>query len=69
MIPKAVRATPDKDANGLIIWCDNPFPSTPPDQYTGDQQGNGNLNNGNNTWQDSLFLFVAIFFFFWLLSV
>ncbi|XP_029369493.1 E3 ubiquitin-protein ligase RNF5 isoform X2 [Echeneis naucrates] len=31
--------------------------------------GNGNLNNGNNNWQDSLFLFVAIFFFFWLLSV
>ncbi|XP_019958003.2 E3 ubiquitin-protein ligase RNF5 [Paralichthys olivaceus] len=39
------------------------------DQYTGDHQGNGNLNNGNNNWQDSLFLFVAIFFFFWLLSV
>ncbi|XP_022064652.1 E3 ubiquitin-protein ligase RNF5 [Acanthochromis polyacanthus] len=39
------------------------------DQYAGDQQGNGNLNNGNNNWQDSLFLFVAIFFFFWLLSV
>uniref|UniRef100_A0A3Q0SNM3 E3 ubiquitin-protein ligase RNF185 n=1 Tax=Amphilophus citrinellus TaxID=61819 RepID=A0A3Q0SNM3_AMPCI len=31
--------------------------------------GNGNINNGNNNWQDSLFLFVAIFFFFWLLSV
>ncbi|XP_058475047.1 E3 ubiquitin-protein ligase RNF5 [Solea solea] len=39
------------------------------DQYAGDHQGNGNLNNGNNNWQDSLFLFVAIFFFFWLLSV
>ncbi|KAK2920915.1 E3 ubiquitin-protein ligase RNF5 isoform X1 [Channa argus] len=39
------------------------------DQYTGDHQGTGNLNNGNNNWQDSLFLFVAIFFFFWLLSV
>ncbi|TKS88398.1 E3 ubiquitin-protein ligase RNF5 [Collichthys lucidus] len=39
------------------------------DQYTGDHQGNGNPNNGNNNWQDSLFLFVAIFFFFWLLSV
>ncbi|KAF7662129.1 hypothetical protein LDENG_00245710 [Lucifuga dentata] len=39
------------------------------DQYVGDHQGNGNLNNGNNNWQDSLFLFVAIFFFFWLLSV
>ncbi|XP_028656703.1 E3 ubiquitin-protein ligase RNF5 [Erpetoichthys calabaricus] len=27
-------------------------------------------NVGNpNTWQDSLFLFIAIFFFFWLLSV
>uniref|UniRef100_A0A8C7WP67 RING-type E3 ubiquitin transferase n=1 Tax=Oryzias sinensis TaxID=183150 RepID=A0A8C7WP67_9TELE len=36
------------------------------DQYAGDHQGNG---NGNNSWQDSLFLFVAIFFFFWLLSV
>ncbi|XP_013881898.1 E3 ubiquitin-protein ligase RNF5 [Austrofundulus limnaeus] len=42
-----------------------------PDQYAADQQGNGNLNNGNNNnnWQDSLFLFVAIIFFFWLLSV
>ncbi|KAM4631405.1 E3 ubiquitin-protein ligase RNF5 [Polymixia lowei] len=39
------------------------------DQYAGDHQANGNLNNGNNNWQDSLFLFVAIFFFFWLLSV
>nr|XP_057903554.1 E3 ubiquitin-protein ligase RNF5 [Doryrhamphus excisus] len=39
------------------------------DQYAGDPQGNGNLNNGNYNWQDSLFLFVAIFFFFWLLSV
>ncbi|KAK2830576.1 hypothetical protein Q5P01_018507 [Channa striata] len=39
------------------------------DQYTGDHQGTANLNNGNNNWQDSLFLFVAIFFFFWLLSV
>ncbi|CAL8373729.1 unnamed protein product [Boreogadus saida] len=39
------------------------------DQYAGDHQGNGNVNNGNNNWQDSLFLFVAIFFFFWLLSV
>ncbi|KAM4540126.1 E3 ubiquitin-protein ligase RNF5 [Odontesthes bonariensis] len=37
------------------------------DQYAGDHQGNH--NNGNNNWQDSLFLFVAIFFFFWLLSV
>ncbi|XP_061885971.1 E3 ubiquitin-protein ligase RNF5 [Entelurus aequoreus] len=37
------------------------------DQYAGDPQGN--LNNGNYNWQDSLFLFVAIFFFFWLLSV
>ncbi|XP_076006087.1 E3 ubiquitin-protein ligase RNF5 [Genypterus blacodes] len=39
------------------------------EQYAGEHQGNGNLNNGNNNWQDSLFLFVAIFFFFWLLSV
>uniref|UniRef100_A0A8C9YWF4 RING-type E3 ubiquitin transferase n=1 Tax=Sander lucioperca TaxID=283035 RepID=A0A8C9YWF4_SANLU len=39
------------------------------DQYAGDHQGNTNHNNGNNNWQDSLFLFVAIFFFFWLLSV
>ncbi|XP_074470532.1 E3 ubiquitin-protein ligase RNF5 [Sebastes fasciatus] len=40
------------------------------DQYgPGDHQGTANLNNGNNNWQDSLFLFVAIFFFFWLLSV
>ncbi|KPP57194.1 hypothetical protein Z043_125107, partial [Scleropages formosus] len=36
--------------------------------FTADNHGNGNPNNGNN-WQDSLFLFVAIFFFFWLLSV
>uniref|UniRef100_A0AAZ3QAQ0 Uncharacterized protein n=1 Tax=Oncorhynchus tshawytscha TaxID=74940 RepID=A0AAZ3QAQ0_ONCTS len=33
------------------------------DAYAADHQGNG------NNWQDSLFLFVAIFFFFWLLSV
>ncbi|CAL9690808.1 unnamed protein product [Knipowitschia caucasica] len=40
------------------------------DQYAGEPQANGNHNNGNNNnWQDSLFLFVAIFFFFWLLSV
>ncbi|KAM3596665.1 uncharacterized protein V6R79_018716 [Siganus canaliculatus] len=39
------------------------------DPYAADHQGNTNLNNGNNNWQDSLFLFVAIFFFFWLLSV
>ncbi|KAM9384056.1 E3 ubiquitin-protein ligase RNF5 [Pholidichthys leucotaenia] len=39
------------------------------EQYTGDHQGNGNLNNGNNNWQNSLFLFLAVFFFFWLLSV
>lgn len=42
--------------------------------YAGEQQANGNQNNGNgnpnnNNWQDSLFLFVAIFFFLWLLSV
>lgn len=43
------------------------------DPYVGEQQANGNHNNGNpnnnNNWQDSLFLFVAIFFFLWLLSV
>ncbi|XP_072304276.1 E3 ubiquitin-protein ligase RNF5 [Eucyclogobius newberryi] len=48
------------------------------DQYAGEPQANGNHNNGNHNngnanhnsnWQDSLFLFVAIFFFFWLLSV
>lgn len=42
------------------------------DQYMGEPQANGNHNNGNpnnNQWQDSLFLFVAIFFFLWLLSV
>ncbi|CAB1351328.1 unnamed protein product [Coregonus sp. 'balchen'] len=38
------------------------------DPYAADHQGNVNPNNGNN-WQDSLFLFVAIFFFFWLLTV
>ncbi|KAI4895864.1 hypothetical protein NFI96_030371, partial [Prochilodus magdalenae] len=36
--------------------------------YAGEHQPNGNQNNGNN-WQDSLFLFLAIFFFFWMLSV
>ncbi|MGH0173843.1 UNVERIFIED_CONTAM: hypothetical protein FKN15_066473 [Acipenser sinensis] len=37
--------------------------------YRADHNG-GNPGNGNpNSWQDSLFLFVAIFFFFWLLSV
>lgn len=51
------------------IIFDHPSISSPSDQYAGDHQGNGNLNNGNNNWQDSLFLFVAIFFFFWLLSV
>ena len=48
----------------------SPFHLSPSsDQYAGDHQGTANLNNGNNNWQDSLFLFVAIFFFFWLLSV
>ncbi|KAI7789954.1 E3 ubiquitin-protein ligase RNF5 [Triplophysa rosa] len=41
--------------------------------YAADHHGNGNPNNGNpnngNNWQDSLFLFLAIFFFFWMLSV
>lgn len=36
------------------------------DAYAADHQGNP--DNGNN-WQDSLFLFVAIFLFFWLLTV
>lgn len=39
------------------------------DQYAGDHHANTNVNNGNYNWQDSLFLFVAIFLFFWLLSV
>ncbi|XP_053717877.1 E3 ubiquitin-protein ligase RNF5 [Synchiropus splendidus] len=39
------------------------------DHYPSDHQANGNLNNGNQNWQDSLFLIVAVFFFFWLLSV
>ncbi|XP_051927520.1 E3 ubiquitin-protein ligase RNF5 [Hippocampus zosterae] len=40
------------------------------DQYAGEAQGNGgHVNNGNHNWQDCLFLFVAVFFFFWLLSV
>uniref|UniRef100_A0A3P9M1Z7 RING-type E3 ubiquitin transferase n=1 Tax=Oryzias latipes TaxID=8090 RepID=A0A3P9M1Z7_ORYLA len=42
------------------------FNANDPFHRAGDHQGNG---NGNNSWQDSLFLFVAIFFFFWLLSV
>ncbi|XP_054461861.1 E3 ubiquitin-protein ligase RNF5 [Anoplopoma fimbria] len=50
-----------------VFNANDPFHRT--DQYAGDHQGNSNLNNGNNNWQDSLFLFVAIFFFFWLLSV
>ncbi|XP_030644760.1 E3 ubiquitin-protein ligase RNF5 [Chanos chanos] len=38
--------------------------------HRADPQANGNPNNGNpNNWQDSLFLFLAIFFFFWILSV
>uniref|UniRef100_A0A3Q3QLX9 RING-type E3 ubiquitin transferase n=1 Tax=Monopterus albus TaxID=43700 RepID=A0A3Q3QLX9_MONAL len=41
------------------------FNTNEPFHRAGDHQGNGNHNN----WQDSLFLFVAIFFFFWLLSV
>ena len=57
----------------LHLWINDFYPLLSPlppsDQYAGDHQGNGNLNNGNNNWQDSLFLFVAIFFFFWLLSV
>uniref|UniRef100_A0A9J7YT26 E3 ubiquitin-protein ligase RNF185 n=2 Tax=Cyprinus carpio TaxID=7962 RepID=A0A9J7YT26_CYPCA len=36
--------------------------------YGAEHQADGNPNNGNN-WQDSLFLFLAIIFFFWLLSV
>lgn len=39
------------------------------DQYPPDHHGNGNINNGNNNWQESLFIFLAIFFFFWLLTV
>ncbi|KAL4629608.1 E3 ubiquitin-protein ligase RNF5 isoform X2 [Arapaima gigas] len=50
-----------------IFNTNDPFHRGDP-QYTADNHGNGNANNGNN-WQDSLFLFVAIFFFFWLLSV
>ncbi|XP_035476018.1 E3 ubiquitin-protein ligase RNF5 [Scophthalmus maximus] len=50
-----------------VFNTNDPFHTA--DQFAGDHQGNGNLNNGNNNWQDSLFLFVAIFFFFWLLSV
>ncbi|XP_062342580.1 E3 ubiquitin-protein ligase RNF5 [Osmerus eperlanus] len=41
----------------------------PDPPFADDLQGNGNPNNGNNNWQDSLFLFVAVFFFLWLLSV
>ncbi|TNN23850.1 E3 ubiquitin-protein ligase RNF5 [Liparis tanakae] len=50
-----------------VFNANDPFQRA--DQYAGDPQGNSNLNNGNSNWQDSLFLFVAIFFFFWLLSV
>lgn len=50
-----------------VLNANDPFHRADP--YAGDHQGNGNLNNGNNNWQDSLFLFVAIIFFFWLLSV
>ncbi|XP_060948641.1 E3 ubiquitin-protein ligase RNF5 [Limanda limanda] len=50
-----------------VFNTNDPFQRADP--YTGEQPANPNLNNGNNNWQDSLFLFVAIFFFFWLLSV
>ncbi|TDH03925.1 hypothetical protein EPR50_G00147080 [Perca flavescens] len=50
-----------------VFNANDPFHRADP--YAGDHQGNTNHNNGNNNWQDSLFLFVAIFFFFWLLSV
>ncbi|XP_066523050.1 E3 ubiquitin-protein ligase RNF5 [Hoplias malabaricus] len=50
-----------------VFNTNNPFHRADP-QYAGDHQDNGNQNNGNN-WQDSLFLFLAIFFFFWMLSV
>ncbi|XP_060742430.1 E3 ubiquitin-protein ligase RNF5 [Tachysurus vachellii] len=50
-----------------IFNTNDPF-HRPDPHYAADHQGNGNVNNGNN-WQDSLFLFLAIFFFFWMLSV
>ncbi|XP_067281605.1 E3 ubiquitin-protein ligase RNF5 [Pseudorasbora parva] len=50
-----------------VFNANDPF-HRPDPHYVGEHQGNGNANNGNN-WQDSLFLFLAIFFFFWMLSV
>ena len=56
------------NAHSLSCRLNKVFLSTDP-QFADDLQGNGNPNNGNNNWQDSLFLFVAVFFFLWLLSV
>ncbi|XP_043939123.1 E3 ubiquitin-protein ligase RNF5 isoform X1 [Protopterus annectens] len=39
------------------------------DNYGRADYDGGHQGNGNSSWQDSLFLFIAIFFFFWLLSV
>ncbi|XP_051949461.1 E3 ubiquitin-protein ligase RNF5-like [Xyrauchen texanus] len=50
-----------------VFNTNDPFHRADP-HYVADHQGNGNANNANN-WQDSLFLFLAIFFFFWMLSV
>lgn len=50
-----------------VFNTNNPFHRADA-HYGADQQANENANNGNN-WQDSLFLFLAIFFFFWILSV
>ncbi|XP_026145405.1 E3 ubiquitin-protein ligase RNF5-like [Carassius auratus] len=50
-----------------VFNTNDPFQRRDP-HYGGDLQADGIPNNGNN-WQDSLFLFLAIIFFFWLLSV
>ncbi|RXN35047.1 dolichyl-diphosphooligosaccharide-- glycosyltransferase subunit STT3B [Labeo rohita] len=50
-----------------VFNTNDPFQRRDP-HYGGDHQADGNANNGNN-WQDSLFLFLAIIFFFWMLSV
>ncbi|MFT7811332.1 E3 ubiquitin-protein ligase RNF5 isoform X2 [Arapaima gigas] len=66
---KVLESSENDFNSGIISYASQSCFSVPADpQYTADNHGNGNANNGNN-WQDSLFLFVAIFFFFWLLSV
>ncbi|XP_069054802.1 E3 ubiquitin-protein ligase RNF5 [Lepisosteus oculatus] len=51
-----------------VFNTNDPFHRADTPHPGGGYPDNGNPGNGNS-WQDSLFLFVAIFFFFWLLSI